>query len=125
MKTLADTSSENATNMLEPGLSIETIAPPNCIRLTASFGQLLLEGYILRAGGKNGRHALAHLAGMIARHGPAAIMQAEGDFVALIETETDTYAFKSFTSQYQLYYREADCKIANRLSCFYDPENTA
>lgn len=125
MQTATSTSAEVPARIVGPsGISIEMIAPPNCIRITASFGELLLEGCVLRIGDKSGSDALEKLAELIARHGPTAIAQAEGDFVALIVTETDTYAFKSFTSQYQLFYRETDGQIANRLSCFYDQEST-
>jgi len=123
MQTATNTSPE-ARAVAPSGISIETIAPPNCIRMIANFGELLLEGCVLRAGGKSGRDALLQLAELITQHGPSAITQADGDFVALIVTTTDTYAFKSFTSQYQLYYRDAGGQIANRLSSFYDPKST-
>jgi len=125
MKTATNTSQEDSAGIAESGgISIETIASPNCIRMTTNFGELLLEGCVLRVGGKSGRNALVQMAELIARQGPAAIAQAEGDFVALIVTGSEVYAFKSFTSQYQLYYRESDGEIANRLSCFYDPASS-
>jgi asparagine synthase (glutamine-hydrolysing) len=111
-----DAATANAGNV-----AIRSLAPPNCIGITASFGHLLIEGCVLRAGGQSGRAALACLAEMVARDGPRALAEAEGDFVALMITEAVTYAFKSFTSQYQLYYRENDGEVANRLSRFYDP----
>ena len=50
--------------------------------------------------------------------------KAEGDFVAIIVTDHDIYAFKSFTSQYQVYYRESDGAVANRLGFFFDPSSS-
>lgn len=125
MQTATNTSPKAPSRIAGPsGVSIETISPPNCIRITAGFGDILLEGCVLRVGDKSGHDALVKLAETIADHGPAAIAQAYGDFVALIVTTAGTYAFKSFTSQYQLYYREADGYIANRMCCFYDQKNT-
>ncbi len=102
-------------------VSIRPVAPPNCVGITAGFGQLLIEGCVLRAGGESGRAALVRLAEMIARDGPRALAAAEGDFVALLITDAETFAFKSFTAQYQLYYRASDGEVANRLSHFHDP----
>ena len=80
MQTATSTSAEVPARIVGPsGISIEMIAPPNCIRITASFGELLLEGCVLRIGDKSGSDALEKLAELIARHGPTAIAQAEGD----------------------------------------------
>ncbi len=83
------------------------------------FGKILIEGTVFRAGGQHGREALARLAEQIDHEGVAAIAKAEGDFVALVLTGRETYAFKSFTSQYQIYYRD-DGTVANRLAAFFD-----
>lgn len=83
----------------------------------------MIEGAIFGVDGEQGPAALARLAGRIDREGPSALAAAEGDFVALIAADDAIYAFKSFTSQYQLYYREADGAVANRLGFFFDAAN--
>jgi asparagine synthase (glutamine-hydrolysing) len=50
----------------------------------------------------------------IKERGPAALADMVGDFVACVVTELATYAFKSFTSQYQLYV--SGRTISNRLA---------
>ena len=85
----------------------------------------MIEGAVFRIDGERGPAALARLAERIDREGPAALAAAEGDFVALITAEDAIYGFKSFTSQYQLYYREADGAVANRLGFFFDAASRA
>lgn len=82
-------------------------------------GKILIEGTVFRVDDRHGREALYRLAEHIDRDGPVALSRAEGDFVALMTTERATHAFKSFTSQYQIYYRE-DGTVANRLGAFFD-----
>ena len=81
-------------------------------------GTILIEGVILRVGNETGAGALARLVQLIEQDGPAALARVEGDFVALIKTPGALHAFKSFTSQFQLYYRENDRGVSNRLSVF-------
>ena len=81
-------------------------------------GTLRIEGTVQRVEGLIGAAALTRLAELIDRDGPAALARAEGDFVALVRSQTKLHAFKSFTSQFQLYYREADRRVANRLFAF-------
>lgn len=83
-------------------------------------GTILIEGIVQRVEGRIGGAALSRLVELIERDGPSAIAGADGDFVALIRSRDHIHAFKSFTSQYQIYYREADGLIANRLYPFRD-----
>ena len=95
-------------------------ADRTCSTIDCNLGTILLEGAIWRIEGRIGRRALDHLAALIDRDGPSALAKAEGDFVAIVVTDRDTYAFKSFTSQYQIYYRERDGAVANRLGFFFN-----
>ncbi|MDO9563418.1 MAG: asparagine synthase-related protein [Bradyrhizobium sp.] len=97
----------------------------NCHAVDCARGTILIEGAVFRVENQVGRRALDHLAALIDREGPASIARAEGDFVAIIATDQDTFAFKSFTSQYQIYYRESDGKVANRLGFFFDASNAS
>ncbi|MFN3892636.1 MAG: asparagine synthase-related protein [Beijerinckiaceae bacterium] len=81
-------------------------------------GTIQIEGVILRVDGSTGASALSRLAEIVERDGPSALACAEGDFVALVSTPDALHAFKSFTSQFQLYYREADGLVSNRLFAF-------
>jgi len=83
-------------------------------------GTLSIEGIVQRVDGDIGAAALRRLVEIVDRDGPAALVRVEGDFVALLRTRDGVHAFKSFTSQYQIYYREADRLIANRLHSFWD-----
>lgn len=82
-------------------------------------GTILIEGVILRVEHATGADALTHLVEIIERDGPAAMARVEGDFVALIKTPDVLHAFKSFTSQFQLYYRESESRVSNRLFPFW------
>lgn len=95
-------------------------ADSGCHIVDCVLGKILIEGAVFRLDGRTGPEALRHLAEIIGREGPPAIARAEGDFVALIAADDAVYGFKSFTSQYQLYYREGDGAVANRLGFFFD-----
>lgn len=82
-------------------------------------GTILIEGVILRVEKATGADALARLVQLIERDGPAAFARVEGDFVALIRTPDALHAFKSLTSQFQLYYREGEGRVSNRLAPFW------
>lgn len=81
---------------------------------------MFLEGIVQRVDMDIGAMALRRLVELIDNEGPPALAQAEGDFVALLQTRDGVHAFKSFTSQYQIYYRRADGLVANRLFAFWD-----
>src|SRR4051812_22242903 len=83
---------------------VQWSADPDCLTIESRLGKILIEGAVFRVDGRNGRRALDRLAEMIDSEGPAALAKAEGDFVALIIADEAAFAFKSFTSQYQLYY---------------------
>ncbi|RYE60642.1 MAG: asparagine synthase, partial [Oxalobacteraceae bacterium] len=95
-------------------------APSAAISLTWREGTILIEGIIQRVDGTIGPEALQRLVEIVDREGPAAMARVEGDFVALVRAHHHLHAFKSFTSQFQIYYREADRLIANRLFAFWD-----
>jgi asparagine synthase (glutamine-hydrolysing) len=99
-------------------------ADRDCSTIDCGFGKILIEGTVFRVENQVGRHALDRLAILIDREGPSAMAKADGDFVAIVVTDHDTYAFKSFTSQYQVYYRESDGAVANRLGFFFDPSSS-
>ena len=82
-------------------------------------GTILIEGVILRVDQLTGARALMRLVEIIDQDGPGAISRVEGDFVALIKAPDALHAFKSFTSQFQLYYREREGRISNRLFPFW------
>lgn len=90
------------------------------ISLSWREGTILIEGIVQRVDGHIGPAALQHLVELIDRDGPSAIAGIEGDFVALVRSRAGIHAFKSFTSQFQIYYREADRLVANRLVAFWD-----
>ena len=98
-------------------------ADRGCCTVDCSFGKILIEGAIFEVENQREPLALDRLAALIDREGPSAIARASGDFVAIIVTDQDTYAFKSFTSQYQIYYRESDGTVANRLGFFFEPSS--
>ena len=99
-------------------------ADRDCSTIDCGFGKVLIEGAIFRVENQIGHYALDRLAALIDREGPSAMAKAEGDFVAIIVTDRENYAFKSFTSQYQVYYRERDGAVANRLSFFFEPSSS-
>jgi len=83
-------------------------------------GTILIEGIVQRVDGCIGPAALQRLVEIVDRDGPSALSVVEGDFVALVQSRDGLHAFKSFTSQFQIYYREADLSVANRLFAFWD-----
>lgn len=83
-------------------------------------GTILIEGIIQRVEGALGPGALQRLVDIVDREGPAALARVEGDFVALVRARGSLHLFKSFTSQFQIYYREADRLVANRLFVLWD-----
>ena len=95
-----------------------------CVKVDCASGTVLIEGAVFRVENRIGRPALDHLATLIDREGPSAIARADGDFVAIIVTDQGTWAFKSFTSQYQIYFRERDGAVANRLGFFFDASSS-
>jgi asparagine synthase (glutamine-hydrolysing) len=110
----------NATTAAEARWS----ADRNTLTVVCALGTILIEGAVFRVDNHVGRRALDHLAALVDREGPSAIAKADGDFVAIIVTDRDTWAFKSFTSQYQIYYRERDGAVANRLGFFFDASSS-
>jgi asparagine synthase (glutamine-hydrolysing) len=100
-------------------VSVDWSSDQACWIIRCHAGTILIEGTVLGVDGRDGREALYRLAEHIEREGPSAFAGAEGDFVALMLAGNETHAFKSFTSQYQLYYRD-DGLIANRLAAFFD-----
>ena len=107
------------TSAGSPPVSVEWNAAQSCWTVECRSGKILIEGTVFRIDDRHGREALCRLAEHIDRDGPAALSRAEGDFVALMTAGRTAYAFKSFTSQYQIYYRQ-DGTIANRLGVFLD-----
>ncbi|QUS37858.1 asparagine synthetase B family protein [Tardiphaga alba] len=87
-------------------------------------GTIQIEGIVQRVEGDVGPEALLRLVQIVDRDGPAALARVEGDFVALVRGRDTLHAFKSFTSQFQIYYREADGLVANRLFAFWDTATT-
>src|ERR1700712_2367890 len=115
----------NATSQ-DTSLAAESrwTADRDCSTIDCGFGKILIEGAVFRVENEVGRYALDRLAALVDREGPSAMAKADGDFVAILVTDRDTYAFKSFTSQYQVYYRESDGAVANRLCFFFDPSSS-
>jgi asparagine synthase (glutamine-hydrolysing) len=103
----------------EMPVSVEWSREQACWVIHCRTGKILIEGTVFRIDDREGREALHRLAEHIEREGPSAFARAEGDFVALMLADDEAHAFKSFTSQYQLYYRD-DGTIANRLGAFFD-----
>jgi asparagine synthase (glutamine-hydrolysing) len=99
---------------------IRSASSTAAILLPCREGTLSLEGTVQRVEGEIGAAALRRLVEIVDRDGPVALARIEGDFVALLQTADSIHAFKSFTSQYQIYYREADRHIANRLRSFWN-----
>jgi asparagine synthase (glutamine-hydrolysing) len=90
------------------------------IVLPCREGTLSIEGIVQRVDADIGATALRRLIELIDKEGPPALARVEGDFVALLQTRDGIHAFKSLTSQYQIYYREVDGLAANRLFVFWD-----
>jgi asparagine synthase (glutamine-hydrolysing) len=107
-----------------PAAEARWSADRDCCTIDCRLGKILIEGAVFRVENQVGRQALDGLAALIDREGPSAIGKADGDFVAILVTDHDIYAFKSFTSQYQVYYRESDGAVANRLGFFFDPSSS-
>ncbi len=88
--------------------------------LVCQAGTLLIEGAVFEVEGESGPAALHRLIALVDREGPAALAKADGDFVVCLITPREVHAFKSFTSQYQLYYRNSERRLSNRLGDFFD-----
>jgi asparagine synthase (glutamine-hydrolysing) len=86
--------------------------------------QLLIEGALFRIAGKRCEQPLNDLLAEISTKGPEAIARVTGDFVAIIISHNAIYAFKSFTSQYQLYIDHSKRLVSNRLIDFVDTGST-
>jgi asparagine synthase (glutamine-hydrolysing) len=110
----------NISQHIAPPAEAGWNAGPDCSTVDCKFGKILIEGAILRVENQTGRRALDRLAALIERDGPSAMASAQGDFVAIVAADHAVYGFKSFTSQYQLYYRTSDGAVANRLGFFFD-----
>jgi asparagine synthase (glutamine-hydrolysing) len=80
--------------------------------------QLLVEGAIFRIAGMKSEHLLIDLLAEISTKGPEALANVTGDFVAIVVSHNTIYAFKSFTSQYQLYVDQSKKLISNRIVDF-------
>lgn len=89
------------------------------ISLAWREGTILIEGIVQRVEERIGPQALRRLVEIVDRDGPAALARVEGDFIALVRSREQLHAFKSFTSQFQIYYREGDRSVANRLFAFW------
>lgn len=76
---------------------------------------VLIEGEIFGEGGTPFASPGEELLTRFLDRGPASLRSIDGDFVACFVTPDRVRLFKSFTSQYQLYYRERDRAISNRL----------
>lgn len=103
---------------------IRLVADADCTEVTCRSGKIAIEGVIFQAGRAEGPGALELMADMIDAEGPSALAKIEGDFVAVIAAGDMLHAYKSFTSQYQLYYREDVRRFSNRLADFYAPDET-
>ncbi len=91
-------------------------ASPRFHPATDADGALFIEGPVFRLsagephlGAEPGRAVLER----VRLRGPEALAELVGDFVACLTSKDATYAFKSFTSQYQLYLHERT--LSNRL----------
>ena len=104
--------------------AVRWVAADDVRTLVCESGTLLIEGGVFEVEGENGPAALRRLAALIDREGPAALAKADGDFVACLIAPREVHAFKSFTSQYQLYYRDGDRRISNRLGDFFDSRSS-
>jgi asparagine synthase (glutamine-hydrolysing) len=81
-------------------------------------GRLLIEGVVFRLGDRRPANPEAALLDRLGCKGPEAFAEATGDFVACYVTPDTVHAFKSFTSQHQLYFSRQQFSIANRLTSF-------
>src|SRR5512147_3086499 len=86
--------------------------------VTAGDATLLVEGAIFRIDGQRVADPYRALLDRLRTKGVEAFADATGDFVACFVTPEATHAFKSLTSQYQLYVRERDALVSNRLVLF-------
>ena len=83
-------------------------------------GRLFIEGALFRADEDRGESLGEWLLERIQQRGAKAFADISGDFVACYVTRDDVFAFKSFTSQYQLYFCEASASVSNRLFHFVE-----
>ena len=81
---------------------------------------LIVEGALFRVAGRRSPDPQAALFERLAERGPDAFAEVDGDFVACYVTRDASFAFKSFTSQYQLYLRARDGLASNRLFLLAD-----
>lgn len=102
------------------GNAFSSKTPSTAILLKWREGTISIEGIIQRVEGIIGPEALQRLVQILDRDGPAALARVEGDFVALVRAHKSLHAFKSFTSQFQIYYRETDRLMSNRLFVFWN-----
>ncbi len=85
-------------------------------------GRLLIEGAVFRLGEQRPNNPEIALLEHLGSRGPEAFAEAVGDFVACYITPDAAHAFKSFTSQHQLYFSPQQRLVANRLSSFTGDE---
>ena len=91
------------------------------IRAVADAHRALIgEGALFRVAGRRSPDPQAALFEQLAERGPDAFAEVDGDFVACYVTRDASFAFKSFTSQYQLYLRARDGLASNRLFLLAD-----
>ena len=79
---------------------------------------LIVEGQIFRIDGRRVDSPLPALLERLDAEGPDCLARVDGDFVACYVTPQTTWAFKSFTSQHQLYLRRDDGLLSNRMLAF-------
>ncbi|AWB32742.1 asparagine synthase-related protein [Orrella marina] len=108
--------------MIDQPLDIP-VSNAHCTTLKWRAGIVFIEGIIQRVQGDTGQKALENLISMLDASGPAALADVQGDFVALVRSEGAIHAFKSFTSQFQLFYRPKDRLVSNRLYPLWDSDS--
>lgn len=96
-----------------------------CTTLSWREGSVFIEGVIQRVNQQTGSRALGALVSLLDAQGPAALAEVQGDFVALVRSAQEVHAFKSFTSQFQLYYCPEDGQVSNRLYPFWKSDGNA
>jgi asparagine synthase (glutamine-hydrolysing) len=82
-------------------------------------GALFLDGVVFRLSRDEphlGNGVGPALLARVRERGPEALAEVVGDFVAVVTTGDEVHAWKSFTSQYQLYVDVEGARIANRLA---------
>ena len=104
--------------MTTPVSAREATVLSNLRSLTLREGVVEIEGVVQRMDGETGAAALARLTQALDAEGPGALARAQGDFVAAMRVGSALHLFKSFTSQFQLYYRASEGRASNRLAAF-------